>query len=290
MSLLKQKLENNEFVITAEVCPPKGPDIKEFVEKSLLLKNHIDALNVTDNQRSVMRFSALVASHILVQNSIEPIYQISCRDRNSLALESDLLGAYHLGIRNLLPLTGDPIRAGDHTLAKGVFEFESVKLLQAIKNLNHGFDFYGNPIEGKTDFYAGAVVHPTAPNLNTHLKRMEKKIEGGARFFQTQAVFDLNAFEGFMKEAERFNTKIIAGVLFLRSHKNVNYIRNHVPGINIPEVIKQELKDSSDPMKTGVEIAARQVKALKNLCHGVHIMAIKYEEKILEILDRSKQL
>ena len=290
MSTFQERLSKNEFVITAEVCPPKGPDTKEFLEKALLLKDHVHAFNVTDNQRSVMRFSALVSSHLLVQAGLEPIFQISCRDRNSLALESDLLGASRLGIQNLLPLTGDPIRAGDHQLAKGVFEFESVKLLQTIKKMNNGFDFYDNPIDGKTNFFAGAVVNPTAPNINTHLKRMEKKIEAGAKFFQTQAVFDLKAFEVFMKEAQKFNTKIIAGILLIHSHKNVNYLRHHVPGLNIPEALKQELKDSSNPMQTGVEIAARQIKSLQGLCHGVHLMAIKYEEKIVDILNHVKTL
>lgn len=290
MNTFKQRLENQEFVVTAEVCPPKGPDTKEFIEKAVLLKNLVHAFNVTDNQRSIMRFSALIASYLLKKEGCEPIFQIACRDRNSLALESDLLGASRLGIQNLLPLTGDPIRAGDHKLAKSVFELESVKLLQAIKKMNNGFDFYDNPIEGKTDFHMGAVVNPTAPNINTHLKRMEKKIEAGARFFQTQAVFDLTAFENFMKETQKFNTKIIAGVLLLRSHKNINYINNHVPGINIPDSIKEIFKASSDPLQTGIEFAAKQIKEFRGLCHGVHLMAIKHEEKIVDILNTEKTL
>jgi len=290
MRTLKQKLANNEFVITAEVCPPKGPHTDEFLKKALLLKDHVSAFNVTDNQRSVMRLSALVSSYLLCEAGLEPIFQISCRDRNSLALESDLLGAHRLGIRNLLPLTGDPIRAGDHQLAKGVFELESVKLLQLIRKLNNGFDFFDNPIEGKTEFYPGAVVNPIASNLTPVLKRMEKKIEAGAQFFQTQAVFDIKAFEVFMKEAEKFNTKIIAGVLLLRSHKNVNYINNHVPGINIPSSIKEELKKSSDPLQTGIQMAGRQIKEFQGLCHGAHVMAIKYEEKIVDILNHYRSL
>ncbi len=290
MSEFKKRLENNEFVITAEVCPPKGPNTDEFLKKALLLKDHVHAFNVTDNQRSVMRLSALVSSYLLCEAGLEPIFQVSCRDRNSLALESDLLGAYRLGIRNLLPLTGDPIRAGDHQLAKGVFEFESVKLLQMIRKLNNGFDFYDNPVEGKTEFYPGAVVNPTSANLTPVLKRMEKKIEAGAQFFQTQAVFDLKAFEAFIKEAEKFNTKIIAGVLLLRSHKNVNYINNHVPGINIPSAIKEELRNSSDPLQTGIRMAGRQIKEFQGLCHGAHVMAIKHEEKIVDILNHYQSL
>lgn len=289
-SALQKKLENGEFVITAEVCPPKGPDTMEFLEKTKSLSGKITAFNVTDNQRSILRFSALVAAGFLAKENLEPIFQISCRDRNSLALQSDLLGAEALGIKNLLPLTGDPLRVGDHPLAKGVFEFESTKLLKAIQKLNLGFDFFDNPIEGHTSFYAGAVVNPTDLRIEPHLKRMEKKIEAGANFFQTQAVFDLKAFELFMREAEKFNAKIIAGVLLLWSHKNVNYIHKHVPGIRIPSEIKERLRASENPMRTGIEIAAEQMKAMRSLCHGVHLMAIKNEDKIPLILNRYENL
>lgn len=289
-SNLETKLKRGEFVITAEVCPPKGPHTQEFIQKTKLLSDKITAFNVTDNQRSILRFSALVASGLLVKENLEPIFQVSCRDRNSLALQSDLLGAEALGIKNLLPLTGDPLRVGDHPLAKGVFEFESTKLLRTIQKLNHGFDTFDNPIEGKTNFYAGAVVNPTDLRMEPHLKRMEKKIEAGAQFFQTQAVFDLVAFEQFMREAEKFNSKVIAGVLLLWSHKNVNYIHKHVPGIRIPAEIKERLRASENPMRTGIDIAAEQMKAMKGLCHGVHLMAIKNEDKIPLILEQYEAL
>lgn len=290
MSELKQRLENNEFVFTAELCPPKSPDLTEFLKKARSLRGRISAFNVTDNQRAVLRLSALVASGLLAQEGLEPIYQISCRDRNSLALQADLLGAWAMGVKNLLPLTGDPIRVGDHPNAKGVFEFESTKLLTTIQKLNHGIDMNGTPLEGKTEFFAGAVVHASDRRSAPHLKRMEKKIESGAKFFQTQAVFDVQAFESFMKEAKQFKTKVLAGVLLLKSHKNVNYLNKYVPGINIPEFYKERLRNAPDPLLEGVKIAAEQIKIFKDLCDGAHLMAIKSEEKIPDILDEYKKL
>ena len=290
MTQLQKKLENNEFVITAETCPPKSPDPTEFLRKVKLLKNLVTAINVTDNQRAILKLSALVASGLIVREGLEPIYQLSCRDRNSLALQADLLGASALGVHNVLPLTGDPIRIGDHPEAKGVFEFESTKLLQTIQKLNSGIDFAGNPVETKTNFYAGAVVNAADGRCIPHLKRMEKKIESGAKFFQTQAVFDFDAFETFMKEAEQFHTKIIAGVLLLFSYKNVNFINRHIPGINIPNSYKERLKQAQDPLQEGILIAAEQIKKLQGMCHGVHIMAIKREERIIDILETYKSL
>lgn len=284
MSSLKQKLENKEFVFTAETCPPKSPDITEFLLKAKILKNYVTAINVTDNQRAMLKFSALVASGALVREGLEPILQISCRDRNSLALQADLLGASALGIKNVLPLTGDPVRIGDHPQAKGVFEFESTKLLKTIQNLNKGEDSCSNPIHGKTDFYVGAVVHASDGRPAPHLKRMEKKIEAGAKFFQTQAVFNLNAFETFMKEAKQLNTKILAGVLFLFSYKNVNFLNHRVPGINIPHTYKERLRKAKDPLQEGVKIAAEQIRFFRDRCDGVHIMAINREEKIVDII------
>ena len=283
-------MESHEFVFTAETSPPKSPDLTEFVHKAKLLKDHVTAINITDNQRAMLKCSALVASAALVRAGLEPIYQISCRDRNSLALQSDILGAGALGIKNLLPMTGDPIRIGDHPDAKGVFEFESTQLLTAIGHLNQGRDYYGNPLEARTDFYAGAVVHASDKRSLPHLKRMEKKIKSGAQFFQTQAVFDVGAFERFVKEAQPFQTKIIAGVLLLFSHKNVNFLNRRVPGINIPDTIKERLRIAEDPLQEGIRIAAEQIKTLKDLCQGVHIMAIKREEKIMDIIEHYKRL
>lgn len=280
----KESLETKDFVITAEVGPPKGTDITQMNHHIEALKGHIDALNVTDNQSAVMRLCPLIASKILIDHGIEPIYQTTCRDRNRLALQSDLLGAAVLGVKNVLSLTGDHVSAGDHKDAKPVFDLESVHLLEVIELLNNGKDMAGLELQGSTDFYPGAVVTPEAEPLGPQMWKFEKKVAAGAKFFQTQAVYNMNRFEEFMAQASKHNVKILIGVLLLKSAGMAKFLNKFVPGITVPDELIDKLANSENPGKTGIEIAAQTIKSAQGLCDGAHIMAIGAEEKVPEII------
>lgn len=285
---LRSKLEAGEFVLTAEVGPLKGTDTHEIQEVAELLKGKIDAANVTDQQSSVMRLGSMVVSHLLVDNGLEPIFQVTCRDRNRLALQSDLLSAWVLGIRNVLALTGDLPALGDHPEAKPVYDLDSVQLLWTIKRLNEGFDLAGNELKGKTDFFPGAVVKvasDTEATRELQLMKMEKKIEAGARFFQTQAVFDVDDFAKFMKRVEGFKVPILVGIIPLKSPGMARFMNKNVSGVHVPDPLIEKMADAEDRTKTGIEIAGNLIKELKDLCQGVHIMAIGWEKKVPAIIE-----
>ncbi|MFM6216243.1 MAG: methylenetetrahydrofolate reductase [Dolichospermum sp.] len=276
-----------DFLITAEVAPPKGGDITHTIEMAATLQGRVHAVNITDGSRAVMRMSSLVASAILLQNGIEPICQFACRDRNRIGLQADLMGAHALGIHNILALTGDPVKAGDHPQAKAVFDLEAVRLLQLIRNMNQGVDFNEKPLtDGKLDLFAGAAVDPQSPSWSGLQSRFEKKIAAGAQFFQSQLITDFEILEKFMdKIAYGYNKPILAGIFLLKSAKNAQFINKAVPGVNIPEHIIERLAKAKHPLTEGMKIAAEQVQIAKQLCQGVHIMAVKREDLIAPILD-----
>jgi len=276
-----------DFLITAEVAPPKGGDITHTIEMAATLKGRVHAVNITDGSRAVMRMSSLVASAILLQNGIEPICQFACRDRNRIGLQADLMGAHALGIHNILALTGDPVKAGDHPQAKAVFDLEAVRLLQLIRNMNQGVDFNEKPLtDGKLDLFAGAAVDPQSPSWSGLQSRFEKKIAAGAQFFQSQLITDFELLEKFMdKIACGYNKPILAGIFLFKSAKNAQFINKAVPGVNIPEHIIERLATAKHPLEAGMKIAAEQVQIASELCQGVHIMAVKREDLIAPILD-----
>lgn len=284
---LREALERGEFVITAEVGPPKGTDVAKMLHEVEALRGRVHAINVTDNQSAVVRLSPVVACHMLREKGLEPVLQLTCRDRNRLALQSELLGAAALGIDNVLALTGDHVRLGDHPTAKPVFDLESVQLLQLIEGLNDGKDWVGGELAGFTDFLAGAVVTPEANPIEPQLGKFAKKVAAGARFFQTQAVYDLDKFASFMERARVYPVKVMAGILLLKSVGMARFLNKNVAGVFVPEPLIEELKGSPDQGAAGIEIAARQVRELVGVCDGVHIMAIGAEEKVPEILDKA---
>lgn len=281
---LKDKLKKNKFVITCELAPPKGADIGPCLEKAGLLKDKVDAFNITDNQRSVMKLSSWALSIALLNIGASPIYQVTCRDRNRLAIQSDLLGAYALGIKNVLALTGDHPLFGDHPEAKSVFDLDSVQLLKIITILNRGADSVGNTLSLKTNFFAGAVVNPFSDNLDVEIIKLKKKIEKGAKFFQTQLVYDLNKFKEFIEKIKDLKIKIIAGVMPLKSDKMANFMNKNIPGVFIPQNLIEELKKSKNPHRTGMNQAIKIAGELKKFCNGIHIMSMGDEKAILEIL------
>lgn len=280
-----EKLKAKKFVVTSEIGPPKGVDIAGHISDAELVKGRVDAINVTDLQSSVMRLGSLAFSRILVERGIEPIYQMTCRDRNRLALQSDLLSAYVLGIRNVLILTGDHPSLGDHPEAKPVYDLDSVGLLRAARLLEAGQDMVGKKLRGTPKFCLGAVVNPGVEPLEPELIKMEKKITAGAEFFQTQAIFDIKPFETFIKTVKNFGVPVIAGVVVLKSAEMADYMNKHVPGVFVPESVISEMASAGDKDKKSIEIAARFIKDLKGLADGIHIMSIGMNKKVPLVLD-----
>jgi 5,10-methylenetetrahydrofolate reductase len=287
----KDALNSGKFVVTAEVGPPKGTDIQKILHEAEMLKGKVDALNVTDNQSAVMRISSVSFCRLLLEMGNEPILQMTCRDRNRIGLQSDLLGASILGIKNILCMTGDHPNAGDHKEAKPVYDIESVQLLKVVDSLNNGKDMMGNEILGSTDYYQGAVVTPEANPLEPQLMKFEKKIEAGANFFQTQAIYDIDKFKTFMQFSRKFSVKILAGLVLLKSAGMANFMNKFVPGITVPQELIDELKAAGKEkaLDTGIDIMARHIKQLKeeNICDGIHIMAIGAEDKVPDIMERA---
>jgi len=284
---LKSALESGKFAITAEIGPLKGTDVTEINEVAELLHGKVDAANVTDQQSSVMRLGSLVTCHLLVQKGLDPVFQTTCRDRNRIALQSDLLSAAVLGVKNVLAITGDVPALGDHPQAMPVYDLDSVQLLWVISKLNEGHDMMDNELHGKTDFFPGAVVNPgadTEASFELQLIKMEKKIKAGARFFQTQAVYDVNRFVKFMKRAEGWKVPILAGIIPLKSVGMARYMNKNVAGVFVPEELIKKMADAPDKTKMGIEIATNLIKELKGVCQGVHIMAIGWEKKVPEVL------
>jgi 5,10-methylenetetrahydrofolate reductase len=284
----KQAFASNKFLVTAEMGPGKGTDVEHLLKETDIIKHRVDAINVTDQQSSVMRLGSMAVSHLLVDRGIDAILQMTCRDRNRIALQSDLLSAWTLGIRNVLALTGDHPTLGDHPQAKPVFDLDSVSLLDVIERLNGGKDMSGNDLKGAPGFLAGAVVNPGADNdaaMDLQIMKMEQKIEAGAKFFQTQGVYDLDSFEAFMKRVEPLKTKVLGGIILLKSVGMARFMNKNVAGVFVPEPLIQELKNAQDKSLASIDIAVRLVKGMKDLCDGVHIMALGWESKIPVILD-----
>ncbi len=287
----RDSLNSGEFVITAEIGPPKGTDIQEMIHHIKLLKGKIHAANVTDNQSAVMRICSMAVCKIVLEHGLEPILQMTCRDRNRIGLQSDLLGAHILGLRNVLCMTGDYVSAGDHKEAKPVYDVESVQLLKIVDSLNKGKDMAGNELKGSTEFYVGAVVTPEADPIEPQLMKFEKKVNAGAKFFQTQAIYDIERFKNFMKYARKFPVKILAGIVVLKSAGMASFMNKNVPGIRVPQDLIDELKAAGKEkaLDTGLNIAARHIRQLKEekICDGVHIMAIGMEDKVPIIMERA---
>jgi methylenetetrahydrofolate reductase (NADPH) len=288
---LREALHSGRFVVTAEIGPPKGTDIRDMLHHIELLKGKVDAANVTDNQSAVMRICSMAVCRIALEHGLDPILQMTCRDRNRIGLQSDLLGANVLGIKNVLCMTGDYVTAGDHKDAKPVYDVESVQLLQIVDGLNSGRDLAGNELKGATDFLQGAVVTPEANPLEPQLMKFEKKVKAGAKFFQTQAIYDIDAFKKFMISARNYPVKILAGIVVLKSAGMANFMNKNVPGIRVPQELIDEIKAAGKEkaLDTGLNIAARQIRQLKEegICDGVHIMAIGIEDKVPEIMERA---
>ena len=286
---LQQALEVGSLAITAEVMPPRGGDVSGTMAHARLLKGLVHAVNVTDGSRAVMRMSSLAVCKLLLEEGIEPVWQLACRDRNRIALQADLLGAHALGIRNVLCLTGDPVRAGDQPGARSVNELESVRLLQQLQALNQGLDpVQGSLADGAIALFPGAAADPQSPSWSGLKSRIARKHAAGARFLQTQMVMDAECLKRFVGEITGpLGLPVLAGVFLLKSAKNAAFINRVVPGANIPPAIIDRLAAATNPADEGISIAAEQVAAYAGIAQGVHLMAVKAEERIPLILERA---
>jgi 5,10-methylenetetrahydrofolate reductase len=282
----KEKLQAGKFLVTSEIGPPKGIETAHLLEDAELIRGRVDAINVTDLQSSVMRLGSLAVCSLLKQKGFEPIFQVTCRDRNRLALQSDLLSAAALGIENVLILTGDHPTLGDHPEAKPVFDLDSVQLLQVVRQLQQGTDMKGNKLEGAAPkFCVGAVVNPGADPIEPQILKMEKKIEAGAEFFQTQAIYDLKVFENFLSKIKHLKTTILGGIVLLKSAGMAKYMNKNVAGVFVPDNLIKEMEETKEKQAKSVEIAARLIKELKPMCQGIHIMPIGWDKKVLLVLN-----
>ncbi len=288
---ITELFERGEFVVSAEVGPPKGFHVDHLIEEAKTYLSGITAVNVTDNQASVMRLGSMATCKALKDAGLNPIFQLTCRDRNRIALQSDLLSAAMLGIDNILCLTGDHTKLGDHPGAKPVFDLDSVSLLHTVCKLEQGEDLAGNKLVGEPPRFAkGAVVSPCSDSFDAQLAKMERKVMAGAEYFQTQAVYDSEKFIKFMEKAKQFGKPVQLGIVIPKSAGMARFMNANVAGIHVPDHMIEELKADPEKAKagiTGVEIAARIIKECRPYCQGVHIMALGWESKVPALLEKA---
>jgi methylenetetrahydrofolate reductase (NADPH) len=282
---LTERFESGEFVVTSEIGPPKGVDVAKMLEEAELMRGRVHAINITDQQSSVMRLGALAVCKLLKDKDIDSVFQLTCRDRNRIALQSDLLSASVFGLENVLCLTGDYVSLGDHPQAKPVFDMDSISLLQAAVALRDGKDIAGNELQGKPDFCLGAVVAPAADPVEPQIIKMEKKVKVGAQFFQTQAVYEPEKFEQFMNQVRHLGVPVMLGIVLLKSAGMARFMNKNVAGVHVPDRLIDEMDKAEDRVKKSIEIAARLTKEMKDMCQGVHIMPIGWEKHVPAVLD-----
>jgi len=289
VSRFRDALERGEFVITGEVAPPLGTHLSGMKAAVETVGPHVHALNVTDNQGATLHLSSLAASRVVLDMGYEPIFQQTCRDRNRLALQSDLLAAWTLGLRNLLAVTGDDPRSGDHPHAKGVFDLDSTQLAAIAAGMNEGHDMLGRDLDGATDFFIGAAMFPEAEPWDIQLTRAQRKVDAGVRFFQTQAVFDMEKLARAVEALRPSGVKIIAGVLLLRSPRAIDFINRKLAGLMIPDHIADRIRSASDPAEEAITLATEQVREIRQIADGVHIMPLGLDAAVGRILQGSKE-
>lgn len=283
MSFL-EALNTGKFLITTDVVPPKGINVSKMLGRIDSFVGKVDAVNVVDLPSSVMRASPLPIALLLKERGLEPVLQMTCRDRNRLALQADLLGAYILGITNILALTGDEIDLGDDPGAKSIFDLDSIGLLKAARGLEQGYDLGGNPLRGSPKFCIGAVVDPGADPVEPEIEKMQQKVKSGAQFFQTQPIFDIKVFTEFLEKAGKVEAPILGGILLLRSAKMARFMNENIPGVRIPEHFIHQMEMAQDLVQTSIKIASDIINQIKGICSGIHIMTVNWEEKVPMVL------
>ena len=285
MGKFSEALVSGKFVVTTELNPPKGTDLSTLFKHAEALSGMVDAFNMTDSAGANMAMAPIAAAHLMLDRGIEPILQVTGRDRNRIALEGEVLAAAALGINNLLCMSGDPPGRGDHPDAKGVFDLKAETLLEAVKAMNSGTDMYGNELKGTPSLFAGAVANPGSDDVEKELARMEEKVRMGAAFFQTQAVYDAASFEKFMETAQGFGVPVLVGMIVLKSARMAQFLNDKLPGVSVPQSIIDEMESAEDKSATSIHITARLIREMRGMCNGTHIMAIGWESRIPAILD-----
>ena len=284
MQTFSESLRSGRFVVTTELNPPKGTDLGVLLRHAEALSGMVDAFNVTDSAGANMTMAPIAAAHLMLDRGIEPILQVTGRDRNRIALEGEMLSAAALGVTNILCMSGDPPGRGDHPDAVGVFDLKAETLLEAVRSMNTGTDMYGNELRGTPSLFAGAVANPGADDLDKELARMEEKARLGAAFFQTQAVYDAAAFEKFMETARGFGVPVLAGMIVVKSARMARFLNDNLPGVTVPESIIDEMDAARDRVAASIRITARLICEVRGMCDGAHVMAIGWESRIPEIL------
>ncbi len=288
MQTFSESLKSGKFVVTTELNPPKGTDLRRLFREADALSGMVDAFNLTDSPGANMSMAPIAAAHLMRDREIEPILQVTGRDRNRIAIEGEILAAAALGVTNVLCMSGDPPGRGDHPDAVGVFDLRAETLLEAVSSMNSGTDMYGNDLRGTPSILAGAVANPGADDLDVELARMEEKVRMGASFFQTQAVYDAAAFETFMETARGFGVPVLAGMIVLKSARMARFLDANLPGVSVPDSIIEEMDSADVPAETSIEITSRLISDVRDMCDGTHIMAIGWESRIPEILEKSR--
>jgi methylenetetrahydrofolate reductase (NADPH) len=289
MSLLERKIRSTHFVVTTELTPPKGIDLSEFFAKADALKGIVDAINVTESPRARMAVEPKSVAHLLQDRGMEAIVQITARDRNRIAIQADLLGACLLGIGNFLFMTGDDPKNGDHPEARGVFDLTTIELLSAARSLRSGRDLSGNDLHGAPQMFLGSTMNPGSQDLEREIESTRRKIDAGSQFFQTQAIYDTDSLARFVDAANLGTVPLLAGIIPLKSAKMGVWLNTNVPGVLVPSALLEEMERAGPEGEAakGIDIAARTIRRLRNICSGVHVMAIGWEHQIPEILRAS---
>jgi len=281
---LKEKLKLGKFVITVELEPPKGTNPMPVLEKARLLKGHVDGVNIADSPMAKLRMSPIALAHVIQQDiGIEAIFHLTCRDRNILGLQSELLGAAALGVRNILTLTGDDPIKGDHPQAKGIFEVDSTGLAKIAHQLNQGLDLAGNELNGGTQFFIGGATNPGADNLDLEIEKLKRKIDAGVNFVQTQPVFHISQVERFLEKTSQLPVDVIFGFLPLKSVKTANYLKTNVPGMVISDEVISRLEKGG--REAGIEMTQQLLEESRNIIQGVHLYPIGDLKTVYDVLN-----
>jgi len=286
---LREALASKPFVTTIEFNPPKGTDASKVMKLAETMVGMVDGVNVTDNTAAVLRAGSISLCRLLYELGHDPVMQITCRDRNRLAIQSDLLSAHLLGIRNLLCLTGDYPTVGDHVDAKPVYDIDSIQMMKIISGMNAGHDMNGKTLRGATDLYIGAAMTPAMEPSGLAQTKFETKVNAGAKFFQTQAIFDVGQFKEFMMFARKFDVKVIAGVILLRSGRMARYLNENIPGLNVPQDMIDQLDAVSDDqaVEVGIDLAVQTINGIRDSCDGVHLMTITAIDRLPDLIKRA---
>jgi 5,10-methylenetetrahydrofolate reductase len=278
-------LKSGKFIVTAELNPPKGTDIADVLRKAESLKDKVDAFNLTDSASAIMTMAPIPVAYRLLELGVEPILQVTSRDRNRIAVQGDMLGASQLGVSTMVFMGGDPPQNGDNPEAKPVFDLDTISLIKLAVEMNAGHDLAGKELKGATHFTRGAVANPGNPNLDQEIQRMQEKIDAGAEFFQTQAVYDVEGFARFMERANKLNTPLIVGHIVIKSGPMAKRLNETLPGVHVPDDIIAAMDAAEDKSAKSIEIGGKLIADMKQHCQGVHIMAIGWENRIPAILD-----